>query len=254
VAGPLLGRLLKNTTTPAQDQLLTAGTFTDKKLPSVAASLFYALLPVMLITVAVIAGHWLEKGNLLHTTFLFIGDPVIALLLTVLLALYQLGLRAGYNMTQLMKLLTDSIAGIAMILLIITAGGVFKQVLVDSGTGDYIAGFSRQWAMPPLLFAWVVTALLRVMIGSATVAGITAAGVVAPLITTAHASPELMVLAVGAGSVFGSHINDSGFWMFKEFFGLSLPQTLRSWTVMETLISLIGLGGVLLLDTILSYL
>ena len=105
--------------------------------------------------------------------------------------------------------------------------------------------------MPPLLFAWVITALLRVMIGSATVAGITAAGVVAPLIAAGNASPELMVLAVGAGSVFGSHINDSGFWMFKEYFNLSLAQTLRSWTVMETVISIIGLAGVLILDAII---
>ena len=138
-----------------------------------------------------------------------------------------------------------------MILLIITAGGVFKQVLIDSGTGAYIATFSAKWQMPPLLFGWIVTALLRVTIGSATVAGITAAGVVSPLVIAGAASPELMVLAVGAGSVFGSHINDSGFWMFKEFFRLSLKQTFLSWTVMETLISILGLIGVLLLNLFL---
>lgn len=251
VAGPLLGRLLKHLTTPSQDVALTATAAHHKVLPPVAASLLFALMPVCLIALAVVAGYVLQAGSVLHTILLFIGDSVIALLITVLLAMYELGRRVGISIAQMMKLLADSIAGIAMILLIITAGGVFKQVLVDSGTGTYIATFSSKWDMPPLLFAWVITAFLRVMIGSATVAGITAAGVVAPLIATGNVSPELMVLAVGAGSVFGSHINDSGFWMFKEFFQLSLPQTLRSWTVMETVISIIGLGGVLVLDAIL---
>ncbi|MDF2193774.1 gluconate:H+ symporter [Paraflavitalea sp. CAU 1676] len=252
VAGPLLGRILKNLTTPAQDQALTAAAAASRQpLPSVGASLLFALMPVGLIAMGVLAAQLLQKETALHSVFHFLGDPVIALLITVLLAVYWLGIRAGQTMTQMMKLLSDAIAGIAMILLIITAGGVFKQVLIDSGTGSYIAGFSSHWQMPPLLFAWVITALLRVMIGSATVAGITAAGVVAPLLTAGNVSPELMVLAVGAGSVFGSHINDSGFWMFKEFFGLTLPQTLRSWTVMETVISVIGLAGVLVLEAIL---
>lgn len=250
VAGPLLGRLLQHITTKEQDEALTAAAVNSKVLPSVGWSLLFALMPVLLIALAVAAGHFLEKGNVVQSILLFIGDPVIALLITVLLAIFQLGKTAGKTMTQMMQLLTDSIAGIAMILLIITSGGVFKQVLVDSGTGTYIATFSSKWDMPPLLFAWVVTAFLRVMIGSATVAGITAAGVVAPLLAAGNVSPELMVLAVGAGSVFGSHINDSGFWMFKEFFQLSLPQTLKSWTVMETVISIIGLAGVLILNAI----
>lgn len=251
VAGPVFGKLLKGLTTTEQDRALTASQTDQAALPSIAASLLFALMPVALITLAVIVGYMLPDNHPLLTMLQFIGDPVIALLTTVLLAIYQLGLRAGRTITAMMKMLTDSITGIAMILLIITAGGVFKQVLIDSGTGDYIAGFSQQWQMPPLLFAWVITAFLRVMIGSATVAGITAAGVVAPLLATTGTSPELMVLAVGAGSVFGSHINDSGFWMFKEFFQLTLPQTLRSWTVMETIISVMGLAGVLLLDAII---
>ncbi len=181
---------------------------------------------------------------------MFIGDPTIAALIAVLLASWQFGLRAGKSIDTTMKWLTDAISGIAVILLIITAGGVFKQVLTDSGTGQYIASFSSQWKMPPLLFAWIITALLRVTIGSATVAGITAAGVVAPLVASGTTSPELMVLAVGTGSVFGSHVNDTGFWMFKEFFKLSLPQTFLSWTLMETTISILGLAGVLILDTI----
>ena len=151
-------------------------------------------------------------------------------------------------MPEMMQMLNDGISSIAIILLIITAGGVFKQVIIDSGTGAYITSFSSKWSISPLIFAWVVTAILRVAIGSASVAGITAAGIVSPLLTTTNVSPELLVLAVGTGSVFGSHINDSGFWMFKEFFKLNLKQTFLSWTVMETTISIIGLMGVLVLS------
>ena len=206
---------------------------------------------MLLITLAVIAKNFLPDKSLLRNILLFTGDSTIALLIAVLLAIFYFGLRSGEPMETVMKWLNEAIAGIAVILLIITAGGVFKQVLIDSGTAAYIASFSSKWQMPPLVFGWVITALLRVTIGSATVAGITAAGVVSPLVATGVASPELMVLAVGAGSVFGSHVNDSGFWMFKEFFKLSLKQTFLSWTVMETVISLLGLAGVLLLNMII---
>jgi Gnt-I system high-affinity gluconate transporter len=251
IAGPLLGRLLQKIKVDITGLFAGEEISTNKTLPAAFPSFFIALLPVLLITISVIAGIWLPAGSLLLRILLFIGDSTIALLLSVLLAIYYFGIHAGKPMETMMRSLTTAISGIAMILLIITAGGVFKQVLIDSGTGDYIASFSSKWQMPPLIFGWVVTALLRVMIGSATVAGITAAGVVSPLVLTGVVSPELMVLAVGAGSVFGSHINDSGFWMFKEFFKLSLKQTFLSWTVMETLISILGLIGVLLLDSII---
>ena len=176
----------------------------------------------------------------------------MALLLASLVAFWWLGHRRGVDLQTQTKWLNAAIAGIAVIVLIITAGGVFKQVLVDSGVGARIAALSESWQMPPLIFAWLATALLRVMIGSATVAVITAAGIVAPLIASTGASPELMVLAVGAGSVFGSHVNDSAFWMFKEFFNLSMKQTFASWTVMETTISIVGLGGVLLLERLVG--
>lgn len=217
------------------------------ELPAALPSFAIALLPVLLITLSVTGQQFLEEG-VLRTTLQFLGDSNIALLLAVLVALFTFGYRKKINMTVQMKWVSDGISGIAMILLIITAGGVFKQVLQDSGTGDYIASFSSRWNMPPLLFAWVITALLRVTIGSATVAGITAAGIVSPLLATGTVSPELMVLAVGSGSVFGSHINDSGFWMFKEFFKLNLKETFLSWTLMETIISLSGLAGVLIIN------
>lgn len=247
IAGPLLGRRLQKINVDVSGFFLAEQNPAEKKLPPALPSFLIALLPVILITLSVIASNFLPNG-LFKTFLLFIGNSTIALLLAVLLAIYYFGIRKNISMETCMKWMTDAIAGIAMIVLIITAGGVFRQVLTDSGTGNYIAAFASKWNMPPLIFAWIVTALLRVSIGSATVAGITAAGIVSPLVTSGAVSAELMVLSVGAGSVFGSHINDSGFWMFKEFFRLSLKQTFLSWTVMETIISVIGLIGVLVLN------
>ncbi len=248
IAGPFLGRILQRIKTDTTTLFSSEENSVIKKLPGVFPSFMIALLPVFLITLSVLTNTFLTEASLFKTIILFIGDSTIALLVSVIASIYFFGLRNGHKMETVMKWLSDAIAGIAMILLIITAGGVFKQVLIDSGTGEYIASFSTKWQMPPLIFGWVITALLRVAIGSATVAGITAAGIVSPLVISGLVSPELMVLAVGAGSVFGSHINDSGFWMFKEFFKLTLKQTFLSWTVMETIISILGLIGVLLFD------
>ncbi|MBL7743740.1 MAG: gluconate transporter [Chitinophagaceae bacterium] len=248
LAGPVLGRILKNIKTDISSTFLSPGIKNPGQLPAAFPSFFIGLLPVLLITLSVIAQNFMEDGMLIKKIILFIGEPTISLLIAVLIAIWYFVLLAGKTMDTGMKWLTEAISGIAIILLIITAGGVFKQVLQDSGTDKYIASFSSKWQMPPLIFGWVITALLRVAIGSATVAGITAAGVVSPLVASGVVSPELMVLAVGTGSVFGSHVNDSGFWMFKEFFNLSLKQTFLSWTVMETMISILGLIGVLVLD------
>jgi len=246
LAGPVLGRILKGIEVKVNPFFLSDDK-TERNLPAAFPSFIIGLLPVILITLSVLANSFLPD-QLLKKIIVFIGDPTIALLLSVFLAIWYFGLKAGKKMETTMKWLNDAISGIAMIVLIITAGGVFKQVLQDSGTDQYIASFSSKWQMPPLIFAWLITALLRVAIGSATVAGITAASVVTPLVVSGVVSPELMVLAVGTGSVFGSHINDSGFWMFKEFFNLTLKQTFLSWTVMETTISILGLIGVLLLN------
>jgi gluconate transporter len=245
IAGPVFGRYAGRV--PAAGSALFADTGASRELPAALPAFAVALLPIVLIAVSVVADAVLPAG-LLRDALLFVGNSNIALLLSVLFALGWFGTRRGVDAATQARWVGQAISGIAVILLIITAGGVFKQVLTDSGTGAYISSFSRSWHMPPLVFAWLVTALLRLMIGSATVAGITAAGVVAPLLGTPGLSPELLVLAVGAGSVFGSHVNDSGFWMFKEFFGLGLKQTFLTWTLMESLISVIGLAGVLLLD------
>ena len=249
IAGPFLGRFLKrlNIEIPAEVKIERE----EKKLPGVFESFLLALLPVALIALSVVATTFFPGESLVNKVIYFIGDATVALLISVLLAVFILGIAKGRSMQQVMLWLNDAVIGVAVILLIITAGGVFKQVLIDSGTADYITSFSKQWSIHPLLFAWIVTALLRVAIGSATVAGIIAAGIVSPLLATGTVSPELLVLAVGTGSVFGSHVNDSGFWIFKEFFQISLKQTFLSWTVMETLISILGLVGVMVLSMVI---
>lgn len=252
IAGPLLGRILKRINVTVSHSAETAQDDKEGRLPPALPSFIIALLPVLLITLAVMAENFLKQESLLQKALLFTGDSTVALLIAVIAASGYFGWYVRRSVDISMQWLTTAFSGIAGILLIIIAGGVFKQVLTDSGTGAYIASFSDRWQMPPLLFTWTLTALLRVAIGSATVAGITAASVVAPLAVAGNVSPELMVLAVGTGSVFGSHINDSGFWMFKEFFKLSLKQTFLSWTIMETIISVVGLLGVLLLNALVE--
>jgi Gnt-I system high-affinity gluconate transporter len=251
LAGPYLGKIIGKVKTEIVGLFAEKEDIDPGKMPAALPSFCIALLPVFLIALSVIASTFLSKGSVLYKILFFTGNANIALFITVLLAMWFFGLRRGYKMEEVMKWLGDGISGIAVILLIITAGGVFKQVLTDSGTAENISALSKEWQMPPLLFAWIVTALLRVTIGSATVAAITASGIVAPLVTSTSVSPELLVLAVGSGSVFMSHVNDTAFWMFKEFFSLSIKQTFFSWTLMETSISFIGLIGVLILNIVI---
>ena len=170
----------------------------------------------------------------------------MATLIAVLIAIFTFGLNRGRSMDEVMGTITDSIKIIAMMLLIIGGGGAFKQVLVDSGVDKYIAGMMHETNVSPIFMAWSIAAVLRIALGSATVAAITAGGIVAPLIATSGASPELMVIAVGSGSVIFSHVNDPGFWLFKEYFNLTIGETIRSWSALETIISVCGLLGCLL--------
>jgi Gnt-I system high-affinity gluconate transporter len=151
-------------------------------------------------------------------------------------------------MKKIMNIYTEAVKDIAMILLIIGAAGALKQVLTDSGVSDQIAAQLNNINIQPLLLAWLIAALIRICVGSATVAGITTAGILAPVILHSNVSPSLMVLSIGAGSLACSHVNDSGFWLFKEYFNLSIKDTIRSWTMMETIVSVVGLIGVLILN------
>jgi gluconate transporter len=248
LAGPFFTRFLTRIKTRPPEGLFTLKKFSEEEMPGYGISLFTALFPVILIAAAAIFNQTLPETSGFRQVFNFLGDPSIALLLSVLLAVYLLGIRRGKTMDEMMKIITQSISSIAMILLIIAGGGALKQVLVDSGVGQYIADSVSGSSYSPLFMAWGIAALLRVCLGSATVAGLTAAGIVLPIIQMTNANPELAVLATGAGSLMFSHVNDPGFWMFKEYFGLSLGQTFASWSIMETLVSVAGLLGVLVLN------
>ena len=215
-----------------------------KPLPSGLKSFLIVLSPVLLITIGTV-GTYVGEGPLLNL-FLFLQDPTLALLLSLLLTIMLLRM----PMEKAMLNSIEGVKSIAIILLIIAAGGAFKQILVDSNVGKLIQSHTTAWNLSPLVLGWIIAALFRVILGSATVAALTASGIVLPLLT-AGVSKELMVLSVGAGSLFCSHVNDTGFWMFKEYFGLTIQQTFRTWTVMESLISVLGLGGVLLLQWLL---
>jgi len=180
------------------------------------------------------------------------GSPLIALLAAVLVGIFTLLRPAGFAKERVSQLVEKGLAPIAGILLIVGAGGGFKQTLVDSGVGQMVLEISKDWSIPALLLAWLIAVAIRLATGSATVATISAAGLVAPLaadMSTTHTA--LLVLAVGAGSLFFSHVNDAGFWLVKEYFDLSVGQTVKTWSVMETIISVVGGGLVLLLSLII---
>ncbi|PVH25517.1 gluconate transporter [Sphingobacterium corticibacter] len=249
ISGPFFGRTLKGIATNPPPELFTVPTSTEgRPMPSFAISLFTGLFPVLLIAIGSFAHLFLPEGSTALATLRFLGDPVMALMIAALLAMYTMGIRQGRSLKQQSEGIEDAIRGITMILFIIGASGVFKQVLVDSGVAVYIAESTANLALSPLVLAWSIAAVIRLAIGSATVAGLTAAGIVLPVMQATGTSPELMVLATGAGSLMFSHVNDPGFWMFKSYFGLSMRDTFRSWSVMETLVSLIGLFGVMALN------
>jgi gluconate transporter len=188
--------------------------------------------------------------RLLVTGLKFFGNPNIALMIAVLFAVYVIGVRRGRSMDSLMRSLQGGVASIAGILLIIAAGGAFSQVLRDGGVSDYITRQAAQIHVNPLILAFGVAALLRASIGSATVAGMTAAGVLSPMVAESGVHPELMVLATGAGSLMFSHFNDSGFWMFKEYFNATIRETLLTWSMMELIVGVTGLAMALLLSLV----
>jgi Gnt-I system high-affinity gluconate transporter len=250
VAGPMFGSMFRNVHTQPPKGMYEPKQFREEEMPGYGISLFTALVPVILMAAGAIAGLALPEEDPVRRVFGLIGDPIIALLISVLVAIFTLGIMRGKTMEEAMLVITDAITSIAMILLIIGGGGALKQVLVDSGVGDYITGLVTGTQLSPLFLAWGIAALLRVCLGSATVAAITAAGIAAPMVGTTGVNPELMVLAVGAGSIIFSHVNDPGFWIVKEYFNLSILQTIKTWSVMETIASVMGLLGVLGLSVV----
>src|SRR3989441_2038795 len=222
-------------------------------MPSFGISLFTVLLPVILMLCASAADVALGPATTLRAVLDFVGGPIVALLLALLFSFWSLGYRQHFTRDQILKFANDCLAPTATILLVIGAGGGFNRVLLESGVGKAIADLALGSHASPLLLAWTVAALIRVATGSATVAMTTAAGIVAPIAASMPGTrAELLVLATGAGSLMLSHVNDAGFWLIKEFFNMTVPQTLKTWTVAETIIGVAGLGFVLLLSLVVG--
>lgn len=250
LAGPVFSGTLKSLRPEVPKSMHSERDFTGVKTPGFAAAVFTALTPVILMGAASIATFLLPADSGLRTFVAFIGHPDIALMVAVCVAYFTFGRNCDITTPQLMDGVQKAVVTVAMILLVIGGGGAFKQVLVDSGVSKYIEGMMAGSTMSPLILAWLTACLMRVAVGSATVAALTTGGMMLPLIASTGASPELMVLATGAGSVFAGPPNDPGFWMFKEFFNLTVKETVRSWCVLETIISICGIAGVLVLNAL----
>jgi len=248
VAGPILSPRFKKIKAKPLEDFTGHVVLEEHELPSTFISILTALMPVILIAFSGITSHFIDPKSTIYPYIQGIGNPVLAMLLSVLFAIWTLGIKRGKHIPQIMDGMAHAISSIAMILLIIAGAGGLKEVLVASGISEYLGELLRHSQMSPLFLAWLIAAVIRVSVGSATVAGMTAAGIVLPLASLPHVSPELMVLAIGSGSLMLSHVNDGGFWMFKEYFNLSVKETLLTWTVMETTVSLVGLAGIFVLN------
>lgn len=251
IAGPVFAMTLKRIQAePAP--MFRGGLRDEAELPGVFNSFATALLPVWLLAAATGASMLPIADPALKSLVLFLANPMIVMLLALLVAVFTLGVARGQKLQVLMAGAQDAMRDIAPILLVIAGAGALKQVLVDSGVSAQLGTQLGALPVPPLVLGWIVATLIRICLGSATVAGLTAAGIVAPVVQGSGIDPSLMVLAIGAGSLMCSHVNDSGFWMFKEYFGLSLKDTFRSWTLMETLVGVFGLIFVLLLSAFIG--
>jgi Gnt-I system high-affinity gluconate transporter len=247
IAGPIFSARLKNIRSTPLATFKPTDLPSDQ-LPGIANSFFTSLLPVVMIALSSLA-IYLLPGAIAQTPWVqLLSNSMIVLLIALALATYTLGIKRGMSMARVMAIYGDAIKDIAVILLIVAGAGALKQVMVESGVSEQLAYSLKTVALNPLVLAWLIATIIRIALGSATVAGLTAAGIVAPIIPLTGADPNLMVLAIGAGSLMCSHVNDSGFWMYKEYFNLSIKDTFKSWTLMETIVGVVGLMGVLVLD------
>jgi Gnt-I system high-affinity gluconate transporter len=247
IAGPLFAQTCKNI------QSVPLKTFAQKdipahEMPGTANSFFSSLLPVILLALSTILPLIHLQNPAVQQLIVLIGDPVIVMLISLLLATCTLGIGMGKKMKTIMDFYGDAVKDIAVILLIVAGAGALKQVFTDSGVSLIIAKNLGTLSINPLVLGWLIAAIIRVCLGSATVAGLTAAGIIAPMMATVHVHPSLMVLSIGAGSLMFSHVNDAGFWLFKEYFNLSMKDTLRTWSLMESIVAVVGLCGVLIIN------
>lgn len=250
LAGPVFATRFKNFVVKDSD-MFKLEKMEESQLPSVAASFVAALSPVVLLIVTTIFEFQITKADPLFPIIKFVADPSIVMLFAIIIATFAIGISKTRNMEKVMGIYTDSVKEVGMILLIIAGAGALKEILLVSGVSKEIAMKLQTLPFPPLVLGWLMAAIIRVSVGSATIAGLTAAGMIYPIIETAHIDPNLMVLSIGAGSLMFSHINDSGFWLFKEYFNLSVGETIKTWSTMESIVSFVGLIGVLVLEKIL---
>lgn len=261
IAGPLFTKLAKRLVPEAFTKTGDIRSLGEQKVfkledtPGFGISVFTALLPVILMSIGTLI-TLLQKTigfneNALIKGIGFIGNADVSMLISLLVAIYTMGLARKIPIKNVMESCATAISNIGMMLLIIGGGGAFKQVLIDGGVGDYVAELFQGTSLSPILLAWIIAAILRISLGSATVAALTTTGLVLPMLGQTDVNLALVVLATGAGSVIASHVNDAGFWMFKEYFGLSMKETFATWTLLETIISVAGLGVILLLSLVI---
>lgn len=255
IAGPVFSKYAARwVDVPVPDKMVPGRASDDlEKRPSFGAAVVTILLPVVMMLAKALVDIVVDDPDAtVQRVFDVIGNPLTALLVAVIVAMFTLGRPAGFTKGRLQATTEKSLAPIAGVLLIVGAGGGFKQTLIDSGVGQMVLDISKDWSIPALLLAWLIAVVIRLATGSATVATVSAAGLVAPLAADMSDShTALLVLAIGAGSLFFSHVNDAGFWLVKEYFGLSVGQTVKTWSIMETIISVVAGALVLLLSLIL---
>ncbi|MDU0156045.1 gluconate permease GntP [Bacillus cabrialesii] len=260
IAGPLFTKFAKKIV-PASfakngniTSLGTQKTFKLEETPGFGISVFTAMLPIIIMSVATIIDLLQETIGFADNGVLafirLIGNASTAMIISLLVAVYTMGIKRNIPVKTVMDSCSTAISQIGMMLLIIGGGGAFKQVLINGGVGDYVADLFKGTALSPIILAWLIAAILRISLGSATVAALSTTGLVIPLLGHSDVNLALVVLATGAGSVIASHVNDAGFWMFKEYFGLSMKETFATWTLLETIISVAGLGFILLLSLV----
>ncbi|WP_276732650.1 gluconate permease GntP [Bacillus sp. (in: firmicutes)] len=260
IAGPLFTKFAKKIV-PASfakngniTSLGTQKTFKLEETPGFGISVFTAMLPIIIMSVSTIIDLLQETIGFADNGVLafirLIGNASTAMIISLLVAVYTMGIKRNIPVKTVMDSCSTAISQIGMMLLIIGGGGAFKQVLINGGVGDYVADLFKGTALSPIILAWLIAAILRISLGSATVAALSTTGLVIPLLGHSDVNLALVVLATGAGSVIASHVNDAGFWMFKEYFGLSMKETFATWTLLETIISVAGLGFILLLSLV----
>jgi Gnt-I system high-affinity gluconate transporter len=250
IAGPIFARTLKRMN-PVIPETFTADPIPEDKLPSLSISIFSSLLPVILLAVTTIVNGMIAEESAWKKLIMFISDPAIVMILSLAVATYTLGLNMGFAMSKVMKIYGEAVKDIGMLLLIMGGAGALKQILIGSGVSAEIVALLSDVDIHPLMLGWFIACAIRVCVGSATVAGLTAASIVLPLVGMPGVDPNLMVLSVGAGSLMFSHVNDAGFWLYKEYFNLSIKDTILSWSIMESIVAIVGIIGVMTLHYLL---